>query len=167
MHICWLIIIITANVYSALTTMLIVYCLISCIPCNKLWSRCFYDPHFTEQETEAQRSHSNLPKVIWPWLNQDYWVWTHRGKPLDTHTHITYMWTRYWRRSSRGHHHQLTPKLDRGNWRLLTPSPVLGRYTRPTVPTVAAVPRMHPWESKVLLRPSGLNMRLNSIKASI
>lgn len=32
-----------------------------------------------------------------------------------THTHITYMWTRYWRRSSRGHHHQLNLKLDRSN----------------------------------------------------
>lgn len=43
-----------------------------------------------------------------------------------------------WRRQLRGHKCQLTHKLDPGNWRLLTPSPLLGMYLLPTNTTVGA-----------------------------
>lgn len=39
----------------------------------------------------------------------------------------------------RGHDCQLTCKLDLGNWKLLTPSPILGLYILPTVPKVGAI----------------------------
>ena len=45
------------------------------------------------------------------------------------------------RRSLRGCDHQLTRKLDPGNQRLLIPSPVLGMYVLPTIPTLGAVSR--------------------------
>lgn len=35
--------------------------------------------------------------------------------------------------------HQLTRELDLGNRRVLAPSPVLGMYALPTVPTVGAI----------------------------
>ena len=57
-----------------------------------------------------------------------------------------------WKRSSRGHDCWLTHKLDLGNQRLLTPSPVLEMDVPPTVPIVGAVSRTQPGESKVLLR---------------
>ena len=44
-----------------------------------------------------------------------------------------------WRRSLRGHDCQLTWELDPGNWRLLTPSPDLGRYNLPTDHTVGTI----------------------------
>lgn len=69
-----------------------------------------------------------------------------------------------WGRSSRGCDCQLTHKLDPGNRRLLTPSLVLGMYILSTIPILA--PRMHPWESNVLLKPPGLYLWLNSVKAS-
>ena len=53
------------------------------------------------------------------------------------------------------------------NGRFLTPSLVLGMHILLTVPTVGAIPRTQPWESNVLLRPSGLNMWLNPVKGSI
>ena len=46
------------------------------------------------------------------------------------------------------------------------PSPVLGMYVLPTVLALGATSSMQPWESNVLLRPSGLCMWLNPIKAS-
>ena len=45
--------------------------------------------------------------------------------------------------------------------------PVLGIYTLLTAPTVGAIPRTEPGESKVLLRPSGLKMWPNLVKGSI
>lgn len=51
-----------------------------------------------------------------------------------------------------GWHHELDP----GNRRRLTPSSVLGKYALPPLPTVGAIPRTQPWESKVLLKPSGI-----------
>lgn len=43
------------------------------------------------------------------------------------------------RRSSREHDSQLTFGLDPGNQRLLTPSPVTGRYVLRASPTVGAI----------------------------
>lgn len=42
-------------------------------------------------------------------------------------------------RLSRGRDHWLTLKLDSDNWRLLTPSPVLGMDILPSIPAVGAV----------------------------
>ena len=44
---------------------------------------------------------------------------------------------------------------------------LLGIYVLPTIPTLATFSRMQPWDGKVLLRQSGLNMWLNPVKASI
>ena len=72
-----------------------------------------------------------------------------------------------WRKSSRGHDHQLPHKLHPGNRRLLTPSPGLGMYILPTIPTVGAVLNNTGFGSNVLLRPSGwytwLNWRLGDL----
>ena len=38
----------------------------------------------------------------------------------------------------------LTCELDLGNWRLLTPSPVLGMYVLPTVLIAGAISRTQP-----------------------
>ena len=47
------------------------------------------------------------------------------------------------------------------------PLSILEIYVLLTIPIVGATSRMQPWESKVLLRPSGLNIWLNPVKASI
>ena len=46
---------------------------------------------------------------------------------------------RCWRRLWRSHNNWLTREVDLGNQRPLSPSPVLGRYILPTLPTVGAV----------------------------
>lgn len=71
-----------------------------------------------------------------------------------------------WRRSLRGHDCSLTCKLDLGNWTFLTTSPVFGMYILPTIPTPGAVSGTQPWESKVLLTLSGLNIWLTPVNAS-
>lgn len=69
-----------------------------------------------------------------------------------------------------GHQENLTVnrshKRDPGHRRLLAPSPVLGMYILPTVPTEGAASRKQPWESQVLLRPPGWYTRLNTAKVS-
>lgn len=44
---------------------------------------------------------------------------------------------------------------------------ILRIYILPTIPTLRAVSRTQPWDSKRLLRPSGQYMGLNPVKASI
>lgn len=72
-----------------------------------------------------------------------------------------------WRRSSRGHDHQLTLRLDPGTWRLLTLSCILEICVLPAFPALKAASRTQPWETNVLLRPSAWNMWLNPVKAFI
>lgn len=62
---------------------------------------------------------------------------------------------------------RLTHKLDPGNQRVLTPSPVLGMSILPTVSIVEAVPRTQPWKSKGLSRPSGRYTWPNPVQASV
>lgn len=57
--------------------------------------------------------------------------------------------------------------LDLVNQRLLTSSPVLGRYVLLNVTTLRAISGKHFWESKALLRSSGWYMLLNPVKAPL
>lgn len=78
--------------------------------------------------------------------------------------HVTIGVNWCWRRSSQGRNCWWTLQLDPGN---LTPSLVLGASILPAFPTPEGVPRTLPWDSKLSLRPPGLNMWLNRIKASV
>lgn len=56
----------------------------------------------------------------------------------------------------RGPDHQLTSNLEPDNWRGSLPpppTPILGRCSGPTFPTLRATLRLQPWGSDVLLRP--------------
>lgn len=57
-----------------------------------------------------------------------------------------------WGSSSRRRDRQWTVKLDLGNWRLLSPSPVLEMCIHLPSPLPKAVPRIQPGESNVILR---------------
>lgn len=70
----------------------------------------------------------------------------------------------YWKRSLRGCNHLLTCELDSGNWRLFTPSSVLGTYIPPTLGVVS---RIQPWDSQVSLTASVWYTWLNSVKTSV
>ena len=52
-----------------------------------------------------------------------------------------------------------------GIWRLL-PAPALGMYSLPSISTVGALFRRQPWESAVVLRPSGKCPWANPVKAA-
>lgn len=56
---------------------------------------------------------------------------------------------------------------DLVNCRCLIFSPLLGRYTLPTLPTVGAISGTQCWERKVLLRPPGWYMWLNPVSLFI
>ena len=57
--------------------------------------------------------------------------------------------------------------VNHGNWKLLSPTSVLGMHILSIIHTVGFVSRMQPWESNVLLRPSGWCMWLIPAQASI
>lgn len=92
----------------------------------------------------------------------------HLQRPLDQPTHMSMYnsvgggigqagWSSSWTWTNLDNH-----TTEGSLTRLL-----LLEYMFSTVLTVGAVLRMQPWESKVLLRPSGLYMWLNPIKTSI
>ena len=64
-----------------------------------------------------------------------------------------------WRRSFKGHNHQLAPSQ-----KLVTSSPVLGMCIPPVILTLGIISKIQPRESKVLLRPPGLNRWLNQLR---
>lgn len=66
--------------------------------------------------------------------------------------------------SLRGHDCQLTCKLDTSNPRLLTSSPVLGRWGPLAFPFPEATPSMQPWDSNVELDG---HISMNPSKTSI
>lgn len=81
--------------------------------------------------------------------------------------HLHVMLQCCWKRSLRGHGFWLMWEQDPGNQSFLTPSlPWNVRTLHPPFPRLELFQRQ-PWESNVLSRPSGLNMRLNTDKAPL
>ena len=68
----------------------------------------------------------------------------------------------FWRSSLRGYDQQFTCELDLGNLRLLCP-----RNVCPPFSLARGISRMGPWQSKMLLRLSGVSMWPNPVKSSI